>query len=214
MNKKAVTFGRYMLVSYAHLSTVQTILEKWDHLTIGILRNDIKPDKASSLFQNNKLFYQLCEKNWIPEKCIFSVDERMEMWKATINEYQLEKQVDILEIERPECAPIKFSELFPEAQYDLLFPKPVQDEKSTFDLIRNKCFSEVLQRKVFEIEPKLTLHTTDIKNSIYEGLSNWDEYMPESAYQIFKSFNGDERMFISKYKNANLSSRNNEGVTT
>ncbi len=189
-----------MLISYAHLNTIQTILNKWNHVTIGILNNDTKPNISNRVFLNKQMFYKLCEENWVPEKCIFSVEERIKMWKATISEYKIDKHVDVVAIERPEYASVKFNKLFPETNYDLLFPKPTTNEESVFDLIRNECFSEILQRKVFEIEPELTIHTTDIKNKIYEGVSNWDEFMPQSALQLFNHFNGNERMFNGDQK--------------
>ena len=41
---KAITFGRYNIVTNAHLHTVKEILKDWDYLTIGI----ISPEKKKN----------------------------------------------------------------------------------------------------------------------------------------------------------------------
>jgi hypothetical protein len=74
-NREAVTFGRYQLVSIAHLDTVRTILRQWPTVTVGVLDPTLGPggpldDDAPT--------------RWAADKNPLSVAQRVVMWQDVI----------------------------------------------------------------------------------------------------------------------------------
>lgn len=180
-NKCAVTFGRYALFTNAHLSTVKTCLKYWDELHIGIIYNNI-PKRYTICKKKRERwndFYILCNKNNEKNKNFLSVSQRKEMICSVINENNLSHRVFVHIIDRPEYNPIDFNEIFPSIKYDLVFPN-CNNENNEFDLVRNNAFCDILERKIYEVEPKIKIHTSEIKKYVFEGKSLYD-FIPKSV---------------------------------
>jgi len=63
-DRPAVTFGRYQIVSIAHLDTVRTILMDWPTLDIGVIDlADPKPLDLTTIPPHLQEFYHQCEAN-------------------------------------------------------------------------------------------------------------------------------------------------------
>ena len=55
--RKAVTFGRYSVPTRAHLSTIQTILMKWDKLFLGVIDSSL--ERKNGVICGMEKFYTL-----------------------------------------------------------------------------------------------------------------------------------------------------------
>lgn len=194
MKKKtnAVTFGRYVLITHAHLSTVMTILDEWQFLTIGVL--DLSHQFSQKTNHEWQRFFDICdEKIQSPKSHVFNVEERYRMWEATIQHEQLAQRVQVVPMKRPECVPEEFNHTFPPEKYDLVFPQS-QEEHNEFDLLRNQAFPSILKRPIHFVTPPLTLHTTEINQRILLGES-WERFIAPGASAVFKEINGIQRMY-------------------
>ena len=181
--KYAVTFGRYNLVTNAHLNTVKTILREWQYLTIGVIDLTFQ----SPVQKNNewRYFLEMCDKNCqSPGSFVFDIQEKIRMWKSTIEQSKLTRRVQVVSVKRPEYFNDEFNKSFPRSKYDLVFPQ-AKTESSEFDLLRNKAFSSILNRCVLYVNPTLTLHTTEIRAKVESG-ETWEKFMPHGAYHTFR----------------------------
>lgn len=177
----AITFGRYNIVTNAHMNTIETILKQWSKVVVGIVLPQINED-----FDINpkwQRFYQEGDKknSGTPE---FSISERISMWNLSLEEKKLNSRVKVVPILRPEYYPEIFNATYPEREYQLVFPCDVAVENS-FDNIRNAAFENILNRKVQIIYPQLILHTTDIRRNV-RVFEDWKEYVPSGSYKIIK----------------------------
>ena len=62
MVESAVTFGRYNLFTYGHISTIIEILKEYKRINIGLIINDEK--SRIQIDKNLKEFYKLADKNY------------------------------------------------------------------------------------------------------------------------------------------------------
>ncbi|MFC9635123.1 zeta toxin family protein [Streptomyces mirabilis] len=81
-DRPAVTFGRYQIVSIAHLDTVRTILRDFPSLEIGVLDLEARPERMPHVPEHLRDFYDGCEANTSTAKNPMSAAERAGFWQA------------------------------------------------------------------------------------------------------------------------------------
>ncbi|MFI7694285.1 hypothetical protein ACIBQ6_34845 [Nonomuraea sp. NPDC049655] len=198
MTSRAVTFGRYTLLTRAHLATLETILQRWPAVTVGILEHLESPVHAelhlshAEKWATHEEFYQMCTKNWAPARNPFSAEERASIWQAAIRASSLADRVRTRVIPRPELHHAAFNCAFPADEYDLVFPAPTP-ACGDFDQARNATFGELLARPVHEVRPPFVTHTTDILREVAKGRS-WEEFLAPGIHRLFLAMNGPERL--------------------
>lgn len=193
--RKAVTFGRYNILTFGHLSTFISILDDWDNLKILILDNSLeKRDKEVSIFRE---FYDLCELNHIKKRNVFTVEERVDMMQAVLHEYHLTNKISIEVAPRPEYNYSSFNKNYPMEEYDLVFPS-VENEEVRFDIIRNEAFEKILSRKVFTVNPEITLHLSSVVKEINQH-NSIEKYIPKSIVEYLLDVDGINRL-LNMYK--------------
>jgi mutator protein MutT len=187
----AITFGRYVVVTTAHLEFVRAVLSNWDFLTICVLKNTY-----NHKIINNDIFYKLCNENW--EKLNpFSDLQRQKIWERVLINNHLTDRVSIIQIKRPELFPNEFNLLFDKSLYDLVFLSS-DNETNEFDLIRNDSFKEILNRPVYSINAKIKFHFSEILSFI-EDEADWDKYLAPGYKDYFHKLNGHQK-FITMSK--------------
>lgn len=207
-DRPAVTFGRYQIVSIAHLDTVRTILRDFPSLEIGVLDLDARPQTSPPIPEHLRDFYAGCEANTSPAKNPMSVAERAAFWQATISAAGLQDRVTVRVIPRPELDPDGFNRMFPPERVDLVFPT---SSGEGFDLIRNASFEEIFGRKVRTVEPPLEYHTSDIRAAYRAGNEAWKNGFAPGGLEAFIAADGPERLLAltpaAVQKPSSLSSR-------
>ena len=126
--------------------------------------------------------YELANKNYICKE-LLPVEIRKEMIIAGIKQFndKLSNRINIEIINRPEYFKNEFNTRFPKDKYDLVFPNS-DDEKNEFDLLRNKYMGTILERKIYFVKPRLTIHNSDIKQQR-------DKYIPSDVIKIIDRYN-------------------------
>jgi hypothetical protein len=190
-DRPAVTFGRYQIVSIAHLDTVRTILRDFPSLEIGVLDLEARPEQMPHVPEHLRDFYDGCEANTSPAKNPMSAEERAGFWQATIDAVGLQDRVTVHVITRPELDPDGFNRMFPPDRVDLVFPTASGEG---FDLIRNASFEEILGRKVRTVEPPLEYHTSDIRTAYRAGNEAWKNGFAPGGLEAFIAAGGPERL--------------------
>ncbi|MGA3539014.1 zeta toxin family protein [Micromonosporaceae bacterium DT194] len=190
-DKPAVTFGRYQIVSIAHLDTVRTILMDWPTLEVGVLDLEHLPNQRAEIPEHLQQFYRDCEANVAPEKNPMSAEERAGFWRATIAEAGLQDRVSVRVIPRPELDPAGFNRQYPADRFDVVFPT-VSGEG--FDRIRNDAFQEILGRPVLSVDPPLEYHTSDIRAAYREGNAAWKRGFAPGSLNAFIRADGPRRL--------------------
>ena len=190
-DKPAVTFGRYQIVSIAHLDTIRTILLDWPTVAIGVLDLGSRPARLPVVPEHLQGFYRGCEANTAPAKNPMTVEERASFWRATIAEVGLEDRVSVRIIARPELDPDGFNRQYPQDRVDLVFPTAGGEG---FDLIRNASFEEILGRRVFPVDPPLEYHTSDIRSAHQAGNEAWKNGFAPGGLQAFIAVDGPRRL--------------------
>lgn len=187
----AVTFGRYQIVSIAHLDTIRTILLDWPTVEVGVLDLDPRPAHPPNVPAHLRDFYQGCEANTSSAKNPMTAEERAGFWRATIAEAGLEDRVTVRVIPRPELFPQGFNKQYPPDQFDLVFPTA---RGEGFDLIRNASFEEILRRPVHPVDPPLEYHTSDIRAAYRAGNEAWRNGFAPGGLQAFIAADGPRRL--------------------
>jgi hypothetical protein len=190
-DRPAVTFGRYQIVSIAHLDTVRTILRDFPSLEIGVIDLQARPERMPHVPDHLRDFYDGCEANTSPAKNPMSAEERAGFWQATIDAVGLHDRVTVRVISRPELDPTGFNQMFPPERVDLVFPTA---NGEGFDLIRNASFEEIRGRKVRTVEPPLEYHTSDIRTAYRAGNEAWMNGFAPGGLQAFIAAGGPERL--------------------
>ncbi|MFE2684505.1 zeta toxin family protein [Streptomyces mirabilis] len=193
-DRPAVTFGRYQIVSIAHLDTVRTILRDFPSLEIGVLDLEARPERMPNVPDHLRDFYNGCETNTSPAKNPMSAQERAGFWQATIDAAGLQDRVTVHVVPRPELDPDGFNQIFPPDRIDLVFPT-VSGEG--FDLIRNASFEEILGRKVRTVDPPLEYHTSDIRTAYRAGNEAWRNGFAPGGLEAFIAADGPERLLAT-----------------
>ncbi|MER6121767.1 zeta toxin family protein [Streptomyces sp. NPDC001795] len=190
-DRPAATFGRYQIVSIAHLDTVRTILRDFPSLEIGVLDLEARPERMPHVPEHLRDFYDGCEANTSTAKNPMSAEERAGFWRATIDAAGLRDRVTVHVIPRPELHPDEFNRMFPPDRIDLVFPTASGEG---FDLIRNASFEEILGRKVRTVEPPLEYHTSDIRAAYRAGNEAWKNGFAPGGLEAFIAADGPERL--------------------
>lgn len=202
--RPAVTFGRYQIVSIAHLDTIRTILLDWPKVEIGILDLDRRPLTPPDIPAHLAEFYADCEANTTPAKNPMSADERSRFWEATLLAAGFDERVSVRIIGRPELAPDSFNEQYPPDRFDLVFPRPSGDG---FDNVRNASFEEVLDREVHAVDPPLEYHTSDIRAMFRNDDPAWRHGLAPGALDAFIAADGPRRLLAPENDVARSSDR-------
>jgi UDP-N-acetylglucosamine kinase len=190
-DKPAVTFGRYQIVSIAHLDTIRTILLDWPTVEIGVLDLDSRPAGPLAVPPHLRDFYQGCEANTSPAKNPMTAEERASFWRATVAEAGLQDRVAVRIIARPELDPEGFNRQYPLDRFNLVFPTASGEG---FDLVRNASFSEILRRRVYPVDPPLEYHTSDIRSAYRAGNEAWKHGFAPGGLQAFIAVDGPRRL--------------------
>ena len=179
--KEAVTFGRYNNFSYGHISTLIAILKDFKKINIGLIADDKKSDIY--IEEKFKRLYELADENYTKKK-LLPVDIRKKMIIAGIKQFdsRLLEKINIKIIKRPEYFIHEFNNVFPLESYELVFPK-AKEEKNEFDLLRNDLMSELLERKISFVTPKLTVHNSQM------SYRDREKYIPSEVLKILDNYN-------------------------
>ena len=140
-------------------------------------------------------FYTLCDDNHIKPSNVFSIRERTDMLTLMVKEYGLLPYISIDVIARPEYDCNGFNEKYSIEEFDVVFPS-INNKDGDFDSCRNENFGEILQRKIFEVKPPITMHFTDIVQKIKQGESP-ESFFSKSVVDYLGKINGFERLQIS-----------------
>lgn len=189
-SKRAVTFGRYSPVTIGHATAAVAIVQRWEHLTTGVL--EIVKPRRFAVPAPFRSFYDACDAKCRPTQNPFSSDERIRMWKATIRQLALRERVSVVALQRPEYSPSVFNSLFPPSDYDLVFPSTANDA-TAFDSKRNVQMARILNRPVFRVEPPIIVHASDIRGAVALGCP-WAWFLPSGSLKTFMSMNGEVRI--------------------
>ena len=178
----AVTFGRYQVVSVAHLDTVRTMLRQWREVTVGVLDPTLGPggpldDDAPA--------------RWAPERNPLSGDERIRLWRSAIAAAGLGDRVHVVAMAGMTPDPARFNRDFPPDRFDLVFP---ESEGTGFDLIRNDRFREQFGRAVFEVRPSVTYHTSAMREHYANGNPAWRAGLAPGVVETFTAMHGPARV--------------------
>jgi hypothetical protein len=191
---RAVTFGRYQMVTVAHLSTVTAILDQWAHVSIGVLiLTDVTSDDPSTSGDPGMAdFYRDCAANCAPDRNPLTLTERVTCWRAAIDHAGLSDRVDVVALPRPELCPRLFTALFPPSRCDLVFPSPRGG--TAFDAGRNQAFATLLRRTIHTVSPPVELHTSAIRRSLVAGDPRWREALAPGVVEVFTNLDGPSRL--------------------
>lgn len=182
--------GRFQPPTIAHLCTVQTILQKWTRLIIGIVHNTPKPDWFDPRWDEYLLRSEAT--SYAPGKNPFTPHEVKEMWTACIATCGLDQYILCDIIKRPYFDK-DFSRKYPPLQIDLVRPEQ-HKEDTHIDLFRGTIFPELLDRQIWHACPPFKLHNTQIKKIVQAGLGSWDNFIPSGAYDVFIRIDGPARI--------------------
>lgn len=176
-----ITFGRYNIITNAHLDTVKTILNISEKLIIGVLTPE-----SSQIYIDpaHKNFYEECDKNHKMSIRLFNNTQIIEMWEKILETENLSHRVDVVKIKRPEYFPDEFNEQFPKQNHTLVFPDLNEGENS-FDTIRNEKFKQILNREVILVKPTIKIHTSSIINR--NNKIDYKKYVPNTIWNALKS---------------------------
>ena len=170
MVESSVTFGRYNLFTYGHISTIIEILKEYKRINIGLIINDEK--SRIQIDKNLKEFYKLADKNYTDKKLLLPVALR-------------EKYISVVRIKRPEYFVEEFNAKFPKEMYDIVFPDS-KNENNEFDILRNSYMSTILSRNIKFVNPKLTVHSSEIK----EGM---ERYVPKNVLKLLHKYEREKK---------------------
>ncbi|MEO3822767.1 zeta toxin family protein [Actinomadura sp. B10D3] len=190
-DKNAVTFGRYQLVSIAHLDTVRAIAMDWPKVTVGVIDIDAQPSEALAVPPHLEDFYRDCDANTAPQKNPMTLDERISLWQTALHAAGLQDRVTVQAVPRPELDPKGFNAAFPSDEYDVVFPAP---SGKGFDGSRNANFEEILDRDVKAVEPPLEYHTSTIRESYRSGGQTWRRAFAPGTLDTFIAMDGPRRL--------------------
>ena len=126
---------------------------------------------------------------------MFSIRERTDMLTLMVKEYGLLPYISIDVIARPEYDCNGFNEKYSIEEFDVVFPS-INNKDGDFDSCRNENFGEILQRKIFEVKPPITMHYTHIVQKIRQGESP-ESFFSKSVVDYLGKINGFERLQIS-----------------
>lgn len=187
----AVTFGRYQIVSIAHLDTIRTILRDWPSVEIGVLDLDTPPAPGLVVPEHLAEFYRDCDANTAPAKNPMSATERARFWDATVDAAGLRDRVRVRIIARPENDPDRFNRAYPPERYHLVFPTAAGEG---FDQVRNARFEEILNRPVHTVDPPLEYHTSELRAAYQAGHDSWRNGFPPGSLEAFTAADGPRRL--------------------
>jgi Zeta toxin len=202
-SQPAVTFGRYQIVSIAHLDTIRTMLMDWPSVEIGVLDMNAQPATPVPVPDHLREFYQECEANTAPPKNPMSTEQRAEFWRATLAAAGLQDRVTVRVIPRPELYPGNFNAQYPTDRFHLAFPTV---GGAGFDAIRNDCFAEILGRPVYPVDPPLEYHTSDIRKAYREGNVAWRNGFAPGGLEAFIAADGP-RVLLGEQRSAPADAR-------
>ena len=185
MVESAVTFGRYNLFTYGHISTIIEILKEYKRINIGLIINDEK--SRIQIDKNLKEFYKLADKNYTDKKLLLPVALREKFIMEGLKEFdhRLGKYISVVRIKRPEYFVEEFNAKFPKEMYDIVFPDS-KNENNEFDILRNSYMSTILSRNIKFVNPKLTVHSSEIK----EGM---ERYVPKNVLKLLHKYEREKK---------------------
>lgn len=176
----AVFVGRFNLFTFAHISTSEAILEKYNNMVIAIITSSDKSSiEIPDIF---KEFYYLADQNYIGAKTLKPANMRRQMVEVGIASAGLSSRVTTKMIRRPEYFIDEFNSKFPKATYDIVFPRS-KNETGKFDLTRNDILPLILGRKATFIEPKLTMHSSQITQS-----GDTERFVPREVQEVIEFY--------------------------
>ena len=187
----ALTFGRYNICTTAHIHTFEKILEKFESLTVGIIKKEVRNSSSETKSVIEKDFYKLADAQHA--KTSFSLNERVQLMDLSLKDRGL-SSVSIVTMSRPECDVVHFNNSFPPSEYRLIFPRPVGGQSQIFDVTRDRALAIILEREVSFIDTTLTIHTSEIVETMKLEAEKFSEFMTPSALAYFISINGPERI--------------------
>ncbi len=190
MSNQALFHGRFQRPSIGHVATVEAILAKWDHLTIGVVYNSVRLTNTDLRLRD--YVSQVDIASYGPGRNPFTQSEVKEMWKSYILSMSLMKRVDCLIVKRIEFEP-DFNVLFPPEKIDLVFSE-LNPEDAGADVLRHQLFPEVLGREIFQVKPSLSIHNSEIRRLVLSGHASLRQFIPTGAYEVFMKINGPKRM--------------------
>jgi nicotinamide mononucleotide adenylyltransferase len=187
--KTAVTYGRYQLVSIAHLDTVRTILRDWPRVVVGVIDLNAAPAEPMTVPEHLRSYYAVSEANTSAAKNPMTLQERIGFWRAAVETAGLSDRVSVEAIARPALHPAEFNARYPAGQFDVVFPASSDGEQAHTDR------AQILGRAVFAVRPALEYHTSHIRESYNNGAASWVNGLAPGTAQPFLDADGPRRLF-------------------
>ncbi|MFA7209130.1 MAG: hypothetical protein WC120_02485 [Parcubacteria group bacterium] len=189
--KYALFQGRFQPPTIAHVCTVETILNKWQFVTICVVYNTPKPEWFD--IGRWEEYIKASEKtSYAPGKNPFTPNEVKEMWDAWTVGRKLNHRISCDISKRPYFDK-EFNVRYPPAEFMIVRPEK-KDGDASIDALRGKIFPELLGRNYESVSPPFKLHNARIIKKVMEGGESWKEFIPQGAYEVFLRINGPARM--------------------
>lgn len=178
--KKGVTFGRFSPFKTGHRRGIEEILEYCQQLTLGVIDSNTPKKTVAEHFRK---FCEAADKKNTAEHTQFSLEERLNLTRLSLEDLIKDGNVLVQSIFRPEYDPEIFNRQFPKGIYDVLFSK-VDDDP--FDRERNCVMEQIIGREILFVKPIAPiLHNSDILKKIGNGEIDWRDVIPKNAYEKF-----------------------------
>lgn len=183
----AVTFGRYQAIAAGHVDTITTILRTRPRTVIGVLDLDAELP-TPHLDEDDYLadFYRLCDANCAEHKNPLTLTERVCVWRSVLSSTDWGGRVELAVFPRPELAPDLFNSLYPERDFDLVFPESASPPR--FEHQRHAAFGRILRRAVYSVHPDVEVHSSHIKRLAAAG-HDWQHLMAPGAVEALTVLN-------------------------
>lgn len=184
----AITYGRYQMVSIAHLDTVRTMLQQWPRVVVGVLDLSAPEPTPRAVPEHLRDFYKVAAANTVPDRNPMSLEERVGFWRDAVAAAGIGDRVSIEVVASPGLDPATFNARFPPEHFDLVFPAAADAE------LPHSQRSEILGRPVHTVDPPLEFHTSAIRAAYRRGDPNWERGLAPGTLKAFLAADGPDRL--------------------
>lgn len=185
--QRAVTFGRFQIVTPAHVDAVRDILRQHSSLTIGILDVSRGGAASSDVAPRVKDFLADRQRAAAPELNPITVGEQMSMWRNALIVADLHHQVEFEVIGRPELDPEAFNRRFDPDTFDLVLLETTTEPR--------EAYTEVLDRAITTAAPTISESGPDLRQQYSAGDPAWRTRIALGALEVFELIDGPTRLF-------------------
>lgn len=185
--RRAVTFGRFQIVTPAHVDAVRDILREHSALTIGILDVSRGGAASSELAPPVKNFIADRQRAAAPELNPITVGEQMTMWRNALIVADLIRRVDLEVIGRPELDPADFNRRFDPDTFDVVLLETTTEP--------HEAYLALLARPITTPAPAMSESGPDLRHQYLAGDPAWRTQIAVGALEVFELIDGPARLF-------------------